>query len=246
MAMIGLFIKNNPLAKAILSLSLAVGLVACAAPAAHNPDRVMEMESRTGGTAAAQADYKIQAGDQLDIKFFYNSELNEALVVRPDGRISLQLLGAIKVQGLTPSELEAMLKKRYVSRLAKPEVTVIVRSFNMHKVFVDGHVVKPGGFPLVGFMTVMQSISQAGGLRDGARKKEILVIRRDDLGKPTVLKVNLDKAMEGDMEEDIYLAPFDVVFVPKSAIGNVNQFVDLYIRRNLPINTNVGYAVPNY
>jgi protein involved in polysaccharide export with SLBB domain len=63
----------------------------------------------------------------------------------------------------------------------------------MQKVFVDGHVVKPGALPLIGFMTVMQSISQSGGLRDGARKGEILIIRRGDQGQPVVLKVNLKR-----------------------------------------------------
>jgi protein involved in polysaccharide export with SLBB domain len=230
--------------RSILSLFLVLFLAACATPV-HNS--LPAYQSQTNGVMTPQEDYRIQTGDQLDIKFFYNSELNESVVVRPDGRISLQLLSEIKVHDMTPSQLEDRLKERYVSQLAKPEVAVIVRSFNMQKVFVDGHVVKPGALPLIGFMTVMQSISQSGGLRDGARKGEILVIRRGDQGQPVVLKVNLKKAMKGeDVSQDIYLAPFDIVFVPKSAIGDVNQFVDLYIRKNLPIGAGVGYSIPSY
>lgn len=223
-------------------LSLVVLLVACATPV-QNPIPVYE--SQMNEALTAQADYKIQTGDQLDIKFFYNSELNESVVVRPDGRITLQLLSQIKVYGMTPSQLEDLLKEGYASQLAKPEVAVIVRSFNMHKVFVDGYVNKPGALPLIGFKTVMQSISEAGGLKDGARKKEILVIRRSDQGKPVVLKLNLSKAMSGeDMSQDIYLDPFDIVFVPSSAIADVNQFVDLYLKKNIPVNTGIGYAIP--
>ena len=223
-------------------LSLVVLLVACATPV-QNPIPVYE--SQMNEALTPEADYKIQPGDQLDIKFFYNSELNESVVVRPDGRISLQLLSQINVHGMTPSQLENLLKEGYASQLAKPEVAVIVRSFNMHKVYVDGHVVKPGAFPLLGFMTVMQSISEAGGLKDGARKKEVLIIRRGENGKPVVLRINLDKAMSGeDMSQNIYLAPFDIVFVPKSGIGNVNQFVDLYLRKNIPIGMGVGYGIP--
>lgn len=226
----------------VLSLSLVIFLAACATPV-HLPAPVYE--SQMNGGMTPQADYKIQTGDQLDIKFFYNSELNESVVVRPDGRISLQLLSEIKVHDMTPSQLENLLKERYVSQLAKPEVAVIVRSFNMHKIFVDGHVVKPGALPLIGFMTVMQSISQAGGLKDGARKREILIIRRKDQDKPVVLKVNLSKAMSGkDMSQDIYLAPFDIVFVPRSAIGDVNQFVDSYIKKNIPVGAGVGMGIP--
>ena len=228
----------------ILYLSVIIGLAACATPV-QNPIPVWE--AKAGDPLIPQADYRIQTGDQLDIKFFYNSELNESVAVRPDGRISLQLLGEISVHGVTPSQLENLLKDRYSSQLANPEVAVIVRAFNMQKVFVDGHVVKPGAFPLVGFMTVMQSLSQAGGLKDGAKRKEILVIRRDEQGKPAVLKLNLDKALSGeDMDQDIYLSPFDIVFVPRSTIGNVNQFVDLYIRKNLPFGAGVGYSIPTY
>lgn len=230
--------------RSILYLLLITGLATCAAPPQH---AIVVREATHEDGPIPLADYRIQAGDQLDIKFFYNSELNESVAVRPDGRISLQLLGDITVHDMTPSQLENMLEERYSSQLAIPEVSVIVRSFNMHKVFVDGHVMKPGALPLVGYMTVMQSISQAGGLRDGARRKEILVIRRNHLGRPVVIRLNLDKAMTGeDMNQDLYLAPFDVVFVPRSTIGNVNQFVDLYIRKNLPFGAGVGYSVSNF
>jgi len=235
-----LFCKGEERMRRILSLFWVVILAACATPV-HDP--LLVYQSQTNEAMTPQEEYMIQTGDQLDIKFFYNSELNESVVVRPDGRISLQLLGQTKVHGMTPSQLENLLKERYVSQLAKPEVAVIVRSFNMQKVYVDGHVVKPGTFPLLGFMTVMQSISEAGGLKDGARKKEVLIIRRGENGKPVVLRINLDKAMSGeDMSQNIYLAPFDIVFVSKSAIGNVNEFVDLYLRKNIPIG--IGYGIP--
>lgn len=228
--------------RALLSLSLVIFLAACATPV-HPP--VPVYESQMNEALTPQGDYRIQTGDQLDIKFFYNSELNESVAIRPDGRITMQLLGEIKVHDMTPSQLENLLKEQYGSRLSHPEVSVIVRSFNMQKVFVDGQVARPGAFPLLGFMTVMQSISQAGGLKDGARRNEILVIRRGDQGKPVVLKVNLKKAMSGkDMSQDIYLAPFDIVYVPRSTIGNVNDFVDSYLKKNIPVGVGLGYGIP--
>lgn len=227
--------------RTLLCLSLVVLLVACATPM-PSPTPFYESQMDEGSTP--QADYKLQIGDQLTIKFFYNNELNEEVAVRPDGRITMQLLGEISVYGLTPSQLENLLKEQYASRLSHPEVSVIVRSFNMHKVFVDGQVGKPSALPLLGFMTVMQSISQAGGLKDGA-KKEILVIRRGEQGKPVVVKVDLNKAMSGkDVSQDIYLAPFDIVYVPRSAVGDVNQFVDLYLRKNIPIGAGIGMGIP--
>jgi len=74
-------------------------------------------------------EYKIQYGDQLDIKFLYNPELNENLPVRPDGRITLQLVGDLMVVDMTPTQLAEALKARYATEVRKPEITVIVRQF---------------------------------------------------------------------------------------------------------------------
>ena len=87
-----------------------------------------------------------------------------------------------------------------------------------------------------GLMTVLPAISQAGGVKDTARTTEVIVIRRGADNKPLVIAVNLDKAIDGtDMSQDIILRPFDIVYVPKSPIANVNKWVDQYIRKNLPI-----------
>jgi polysaccharide export outer membrane protein len=199
-------------------------------------------QASPGSTAEAQVpsyperEYKIQVGDQLDIKFFYNTELNEQVIVRPDGRISLQLVHEVMAAGLTPAELTTFLTKKYATELEKPEITVIIRSFGAQRVYVDGEVNHPGIINLVGPMTVLQSISQAGGLKDTARIHEAIVIRRKADNKPFIMTVNLSKAIDGtDVSQDIALMPLDIVYMPKSPIANLNQWVDQYIRRNLPI-----------
>jgi len=192
-----------------------------------------------------EQEYRVQVGDQLDVKFFYNPELNEQVTVRPDGRISLQLVHEIRAAGLTPSQLTDLLAKKYAPELKKPEIVVIVRSFGGHKIYVDGEVTKPGMFPLVGFMSVLQAISQAGGMKDSARTSEVVIIRQGENHTPFVAKVNLDKAIDGtDTGQDVVLKPFDIIFVPKSAIANVNVWVDQYVRKNLPIYLSFGYFFP--
>ena len=109
-------------------------------------------------------EYRIQAGDQLDIKFFYNRDLNEQVTVRPDGLISLQLVKPTAAAGLTPEQLTDRLKKEYGAQLKDPDIVVIVRSFAAQRVFVDGEVARPGLVPLTGPTTVLQAISQAGGI----------------------------------------------------------------------------------
>jgi len=189
-----------------------------------------------------EQEYKIQVGDQLDIKFFYNPELNEQAIVRPDGRVSLQLVHEVMAAGLTPAELTDFLHKSYASELKKPEVTVIVRSFGAHKVYIDGEVTKPGMIPLVGLVTVMQAISQAGGVKESARTSEVIIIRHGAANKPFAFPVNVEKIVDGtDLRQDIPLKPFDIVFVPRSPIANVNVWVDQYLRKNVPISAGFFY-----
>jgi len=190
-----------------------------------------------------EQEYRIQIGDQLDIKFFYNPELNEQVTVRPDGRISLQLVHELMVAGLTPAELTDSLTKKYAPELKKPEITVIVRSFGAHRIYVDGEVNKSGMFPLMGLMTVMQAISQAGGVKDTARTKEVVIIRRGAENKRLALQVNVQKIIDGtDIGQDIALKPFDIVYVPRSSIANVDVWVDQYVRKVLPVSISSGFG----
>jgi polysaccharide export outer membrane protein len=187
-------------------------------------------------------EYKIQVGDEMDIKFYFNPELTEHVVVRPDGRISLQLVPEVMAFGLTPHELTELLKKEYASELSKPELTVMVRTFSANHVFVGGEVQKPGEVKLVGRLTTLQSIMAAEGLKETAKVTEVLIIRRNPDRTPRVIPVNLKRAISGvDIAQDLELMPFDVVYVPKSGIANLNKFVDQYIRQNIPIH--FGYVL---
>ena len=180
-------------------------------------------------------EYRIQAGDQLDIKFFYNKELNEQVTVRPDGRISLQLVRSIMAAGLTPEQLMDQLAKVYSSTLKDPEVAVIVRSFSSQRVYVDGEVAKPGLIPLAGPTTVLQAISQAGGSLYTGNVTDVMLIRRGPEGQPLTRMVNMEKVRDGsDLAQDIYLKPFDIVYIPKTAIANVNLWIEQYMNRMVP------------
>jgi len=180
-------------------------------------------------------EYRIQAGDQLDIKFFYNKELNEQVTVRPDGRISLQLVKSIVAAGLTPEQLTDQLTKVYSVQLNKPEIAVIVRSFSSQRVYVDGEVAKPGLIPLTGPTTVFQAISQTGGVLYTGNAADVMVIRRGPENQPLVMMVNMQKVQNGtDLGQDIYLKPFDIVYVPKTAITNANLWIEQYLTRMVP------------
>ncbi len=180
-------------------------------------------------------EYLIQPGDRLDIKFFFNRDMNDLQTVRPDGRISMQLIGEVMAAGRSPNDLKIFLTKGYDQELKNPEITVIVRSFSS-RVYVDGEVEKPGEQELLRPLTVMQAISRAEGLTDKAWK-EALVIRRIGGQEPLVIELDLNAVLTGeDFSQDIVLVPYDIVYVPRSPIANVNVFVHQYIRANIPIN----------
>jgi protein involved in polysaccharide export with SLBB domain len=218
---------------AMIALVAALGLSACGGPVVKHPTPLHE--ARAQASTLASHEYVINPGDELDIKFFYTPTLNEKVTVRPDGQISLQLVGEIAAAGRTPAGLNELLIERYAGELKQPEVTVIVRSFSAQKIYVNGEVGQPTLLDLTTRTTVLQSIASAGGFKDTARKHEVIVIRRGTNGEPLVTTVNLEKVIDGtDMTQDIALLPYDLVYVPKSTIANMNTWVDQYISGMLP------------
>ena len=118
-----------------------------------NREPVVLTAPQTQAVAQRPAPYLIQPNDELDVKFFYNPELNETVRVRPDGKISLQLVDDIQAAGLQPIELDEILTKRYSRDLKMPHITVIVRSFSAQVIYVGGEVNKQGIIDLSSGMT---------------------------------------------------------------------------------------------
>jgi polysaccharide biosynthesis/export protein len=190
----------------------------------------------------AQVRYLLQPGDAIDVKFFYNPELNESVVVRPDGAISLQLLGDVTAAGLAPADLGEHLKQRYDPVLRRPEVVVIVRKYGAQRIYVSGEVVNPGPIPLEGrSLSALEAVMMVGGFRPSAERRSVIVLRNDGGPNPTFIKLDLQAHLEQRSHEDLPLRPFDIVYVPQTNIGEVAQFFDLYINRIVPLYRNLGF-----
>ena len=175
--------------------------------------------------------YLIQAGDELDIKFFYNPELNETILVRPDGKISLQLVDEIQAAGMEPAELDDVLTQIYARELRKPVVTVIVRSFSAQRIYVGGEVRTQGPIDLRANMTALNAVVSAGGFMETAKPEKTIIIRKGPDNKLVKFQVDLANAIYGRGNgAGFQLQPYDVVYVPKSAIAIANKFIDQYIR----------------
>lgn len=180
--------------------------------------------------------YILQPGDVVSVKFFYHEELNEKLPVRPDGFISLQLVGDVRAAGLTVPELRQALIDEYTGVIREAEVAVLVNHFDTQKAYVGGEVVSPGMIPLSPYTTALQAVIMAGGPLPSSEFASVVVIRDQGTDTPDILLLNLNSALyDMDGNGDIALHPHDIVWVPQSEIAKVNQFVQQYIEGVLPI-----------
>lgn len=174
-------------------------------------------------------------GDIIELKFFYTPELNDTQTVQPDGKIVLQLVGEVMVQGKTPIELRDELVRLYTPELKKPEVAVIVRSLHERKVYVGGEVKTPGLIPIPGRLTALQAIMQAGGFNFGTAKLSSVVIIRHKNGKRYGCALDFKKVIKGAEEgQPFMLEPGDIVFVPETTIVKVDRWIDQYINKIIP------------
>jgi len=216
--------------------------VGCASKtlSSREPQRLPDLTALSTPYPAESA-YTIGVGDALHIRFYFHEELDEDIPVRPDGRVSLQLIDDVLAAGLTPVELASALKAAYAKHLRKPEITVQVMRVAPRRVYVGGEVKKPGLIETVDVITAVKAIMQAGGAKDTGNLESVVVLRYRAGMEPEFIRVDLrDDLRTGTKHEDIPLRAYDLVFVPKTFIASANQFVSQYIDKMIPLERNVG------
>ncbi len=164
--------------------------------------------------ATADPNYVIGAQDVLDVSVWKEPEVSRVVPVRPDGKISLPLLNDVQAAGLTPAQLAQEITTGLKKYVTSPQVTVIVTTINSQRVYILGEVIRPGAFPMLPGMTVLQALSSAGGFTQFAKTKSIF-IRRMENGKEAKYQFNYKDVISGKRpEEDIPLRAGDTIVVP--------------------------------
>jgi polysaccharide export outer membrane protein len=190
---------------ALLLACLGFVLVAC-----FEPDHSLIPPAKSVNVTSG-----LNTGDTFEVRVFEEPDVGGSFQVQEDGSIVFPLLGRLDVVGMTQGQLAAMLQAQLADGyLRDPQVTVVMTARENLEVSVLGQVQKPGTFPYVEKLTLVQAISDAGGLTEIAHKRRVKLTRRTDAGQQT-FEVSIKAITEG-READIPLQPGDIVFVPES------------------------------
>ncbi|MDP2044232.1 MAG: polysaccharide biosynthesis/export family protein, partial [Candidatus Omnitrophota bacterium] len=190
-----------------------------------------------GAKAALQVEpvereYYIDVGDILDISLWQIPDLSKPeVIVRPDGKISFPLIGDIRAEGITLTQLDNDITEKLKTYVKAPEVSIMIRRFGeqTNRVSILGEITSPGVYRFSSPPSVAEVVASAGGYTKYSVINSIMVIRGAGGGKkPEAIRINLAHILKGNKyANNIWLKPNDIIYVPRSFIGNVNTFMEL-------------------
>jgi polysaccharide export outer membrane protein len=185
--------------------------------------------------------YRLFPGDEVEITIYSAPELSRVATIGPDGRLALPLIGAVRAADLTADELHDILVSAYASHLRMPELTVTSRSYGSRQVFVGGEVARPGIYEMPANIDAFQAVALAGGFLPSAHRRDVLVLSRAG-GETQVTEIDLSmRAMRQGFPDAKPLQRYDVVYVPRSRISQLNVFMEQYVRDALPVQFSFYY-----
>jgi polysaccharide export outer membrane protein len=217
--------------------SLSLSFAGCSNPVAHIPElKPEQLNAQPVAQQPYEQTYKMVPYDSITVRFTYHPEQDPKtpISIRPDGRITLDGIGAVQAAGLTPEELGKEIALKSSNRLRNPEVIVTVNQFAPRKVYVGGQVKTPGIVQFQGEMTPIQAIFDRGGFTTEAQVDSVILIRNAGGPEPVIGRINVSEGLENGTPEKITLLTNDVLYVPMSGIGRADLWVRQHLRDILP------------
>jgi polysaccharide export outer membrane protein len=179
-------------------------------------------------TTVTENRYRLQPGDVLDVQFRYSPEFNQTVTVQPDGYISLEITGDLKVAGFTIEETRQAVLRQASKRLADPVAAIALKEFQRPYFVVAGEVATPGKIEMRERVTALQAIMLAGGMKETAKSSQVVVFRKINSDTAEVKLLNLKNIRRtSDLENDLTLQAGDMVFVPRDKISKIERFMKL-------------------
>jgi len=177
-------------------------------------------------TTVTEDRYRLQPGDVLEVQYRYSPEFNQTATVQPDGYISLEIGGDLKVAGFTVEQTREAIMRRASERLQDPVMTIVLKEFQRPYFVVAGEVAQPGKIEMRERVTALQAIMLAGGMKEGAKSSQVVVFRRINSDIAEVKLLNLKSIRRtADLENDLTLQPGDMVYVPRDKISKIERFM---------------------
>jgi polysaccharide export outer membrane protein len=199
----------------LLVFSAADRLYAQSASATPKSEPAAPVQTAKLAPSSYLDDYIIGSEDILAVNIWKEPEISRTVPVRPDGKITLPLVGDIQASGLTPRKLQDNIATGLRSYVSAPEVTVIVQEAKSLKFNIVGEIARPGSYPLSQPMTVLDAIAVGGGLRDFAKGSHIYVLRSNSDGSRGRLPFNYKQVIRGKkLSDNVELRPGDTIVVP--------------------------------
>jgi len=166
-------------------------------------------------TNSTASEYIIGPTDVLDVSVWKEPEISRTVTVRPDGKISLPLIGELQAAGQTPAALQATIKEKLATFITSPEVTILVHDVRSDSISVFGKVAKPGAYPLAKQMTIMDVLAAAGGFKDYAKTTKIYLLRVESDGTTKRYMFNFKQVIKGqNLSQNLLVEPHDTIYVP--------------------------------
>jgi polysaccharide biosynthesis/export protein len=177
---------------------------------------------------ASEYRYQLVAGDVLDVNYRYTPEFNQTVMVQPDGYVVLQIVGDIKIGGLTVEQARQEIIRKATVRLKDPEITLVLKEFQKPYYVVAGEVAQPGKIEMRERTTALQAVMMAGGFKDSARSSQIVIFRKLNEQMAEVKTLDLRSIRKTtDLENDLTLQPGDIIFVPRNTFSKIEKYIRL-------------------
>ena len=190
--------------------------VSCFIPQISHADEQLHQRTR----------YTLHAGDVISLDYRYTPEFNQTVTIQPDGYVTLDIVGDLKIAGLTLDEVHDQIVKMASSRLNHPELNLTLKDFEHPYIVVAGEVAKPGKFELRDDTTALQAIMLAGGFKDSARDTKVVLFRRINQQMAEVRQLNLHNVHRtSDLEHDTELQPGDMLLVTRNKLEHLSRFM---------------------
>jgi polysaccharide export outer membrane protein len=179
-------------------------------------------------TTVTEDRYRLQPGDVFEVQFRYSPEFNQTVTVQPDGYITLEIGGDLKVAGFTIEQTRTAILRQARTRLQDPVATIVLKEFQRPYFVVAGEVGQPGKIEMRERVTAIQAIMLAGGMKETAKSSQVVVFRKINSDTAEVKLLNLKSIRRtSDLENDLTLQPGDMVFVPRDKISKIERFMKL-------------------